>query len=401
MSRRATFPMAGLCALLGGIVMSLANGTLYAWPVFMLPLEAATGWTRMETSATFTLILLFFSLGMCSGGFILTRIGPLRAAALGGGMLSAGLCLAAGTESLWMLYLAYGVVAGYGIGLANVVPTAVCLRWFPKRRGLVCGVLALFFAQGTLLFGTGLAGSLIPEFGVRATMRILGVVVLAFVIPGSVLLRYPPQPQTLESSMTTGQNARQMLTSATYWSIWAWALAVQLGGLMIAGHIVPYAVESGISAEEAALVMGGYALANAVGRLVFGYAFDAAGAVKSLLGTVLTMGTGLLLLAFLPGVFGHAGVLLAVVAIAMAYGGTIPQFSALIVVFFGTRHMNVNIGFSAISLMAAALLGPPLGGALRMATGGYSIAILVAACTAFAGVLPLMYLSKKVEAGRQ
>ena len=102
---------------------------------FRGPVEQAFCWQRPETSLTFTFIITFFSLGMFAGGKLL-RFGPARAVQIGGALLCVGLLWASRIDSVIGLYLSYGVVSGFGIGIVNLVPAAVCLRWYPERKGL-------------------------------------------------------------------------------------------------------------------------------------------------------------------------------------------------------------------------------------------------------------------------
>lgn len=64
-----------LIILLAGLVLCTVCGVLYAWSIFVVPLEQAFGWQRPETSLTFTFMITFFSLGMFAGGKLL-RFGP-------------------------------------------------------------------------------------------------------------------------------------------------------------------------------------------------------------------------------------------------------------------------------------------------------------------------------------
>ena len=48
--------------LLGGLSMNIALGTLYAWSVFVAPLEEKFGWKRAETSMVFTIAVIVFAL---------------------------------------------------------------------------------------------------------------------------------------------------------------------------------------------------------------------------------------------------------------------------------------------------------------------------------------------------
>ena len=48
--------------VVGGVSMNLALGTLYAWSVFVAPLEQRFGWKRAETSMVFTIAVVVFAL---------------------------------------------------------------------------------------------------------------------------------------------------------------------------------------------------------------------------------------------------------------------------------------------------------------------------------------------------
>ncbi len=385
----------GLAAVFAGIGLSLINGMLYSWSVFVLPIEQATGWIRSQTSLVFTFILVFFAFGMMTGGFIMRRFGPRLTAAGGGCLLALGFAGSAFAGSLWQLVLAYGVVAGYGIGVANIVPTAVCLAIYPHKRGLICGIMAFALAFGTLLFGSGLATFLIGRAGVWDTLLIMAALALAAALASSLFLRYPkgrrplPGSDSLAGQGQTSLSTGQMLGTLRFRLIWLWAMGVQTGGLMIIGHVVPYAVERGASPAQAGVAMGVYAVANGVGRLLFGLLFDKKGFYFSMLCDAFCMVSGLGLLLLLPPLLGYAGILLGVVVIALAFGGTIPQFSAYIAQNFGPAHLETNIGMTATAFIVAGFVGPFAGGYLQIHTGSYSMAI-VAAIAISATAIPAM-----------
>lgn len=140
---------------------------------------------------------------------------------------------------------------------------------------------------------------------------------------------------------------------------------------MVAGHIVPYAVEQGVNPQTAVYVMGIYALGNGVGRLAFGFVLDRFHSHVAMPAAALLMAAGLALLPILPRVGGGMGLGAAVLAVSLAFGGVIPQLNALTMRMFGPCHLGQNIGFTATGLMAGGLLGPYLGGLLRVGTGSY------------------------------
>ena len=378
----------GVPPMLAGAVLSLLNGILYSWSVFMLPLEAATGWSRPQTSLVFTFALVFFGVGMMCGGFVIRLIGTRLTAAAGGMMLAAGLVLSSFASESWQIVLSYGVTAGFGIGMANVVPTAVGVSWYPDRRGLVCGVMAFSLAFGTLLLGSGLASALIGSMGIARTLQVMGMFVALVSLCASFFLNMPERrgEACLERSAEKSLTTRQMLCTVRFRVVWLWDLTLQTGGLMIIGHIIPYATENGFSPAQAGFAMGLYAVVNGVGRLVFGGLFDRKGFRFSMAADALCMAAGLLMLAFLPSYAGYAGLLTAVATIALAFGGTIPQFSAYIAQNFGPEHLESNLGMTATVFIIAGFVGPFLGGCLHSLTGDYLPALVLALCMAVPGV---------------
>src|SRR5690242_3064680 len=102
--------------VLGGVLMNLALGSLYAWSVFVPPLEREFGWTRAQTSWVYTIAIVCFATTFVAAGRIQDRRGPRVCALAGGVLVSAGFVLASFTSSLAMLYTFYGVVVGVGNG---------------------------------------------------------------------------------------------------------------------------------------------------------------------------------------------------------------------------------------------------------------------------------------------
>ena len=92
--------------LVCGILTMLMFGTIYAWSIFIPPLEAEFGWTRSQTSLVFSVAMIGLSFGMLS-------IGPLSK------VLSLRTCFVASTSlivaGLLTVVLAAPVASLYGI----------------------------------------------------------------------------------------------------------------------------------------------------------------------------------------------------------------------------------------------------------------------------------------------
>src|SRR5262245_59177557 len=178
--------------VVGGILMNLALGSLYAWSVFVLPLEQEFGWKRAETSWVYTIAIVCFALTFVAAGRIQDVKGPRICALAGGLLVSCGFLLASLTTSLLTLYLFYGVIVGVGNGFGYSTPIPVGSKWFPDKRGLVVGLMVGGYGGGQAIFGTLASGWLIPTLGWRTTFQVLAGLFFVMTMAGTLLLRNPP-----------------------------------------------------------------------------------------------------------------------------------------------------------------------------------------------------------------
>ena len=51
--------------VVGGLSMNMALGTVYAWSVFVAPLEKKFGWKRADTSMVFTIMVCLLYTSRC------------------------------------------------------------------------------------------------------------------------------------------------------------------------------------------------------------------------------------------------------------------------------------------------------------------------------------------------
>jgi len=102
--------------VVGGLLMNIALGTLYAWSVFVAPLEKEFGWKRTETSNVFTIAVVVFALTFIVAGRLQDKFGPFWVSLTGAVLVSLGFFLCTYTTSLTYLYVCFGVIGGLGNG---------------------------------------------------------------------------------------------------------------------------------------------------------------------------------------------------------------------------------------------------------------------------------------------
>src|SRR5512141_1007700 len=86
--------------VIGGLMMNIALGTLYAWSVFVAPLEKEFGWKRAQTSNVFTIAVVVFAIAFIFAGRLQDKLGPFKISMVGCILLTIGFLLSATTTSL-------------------------------------------------------------------------------------------------------------------------------------------------------------------------------------------------------------------------------------------------------------------------------------------------------------
>jgi MFS family permease len=127
-------------------------------------------------------------------GPILERRGPMLACFLGttlfltGNLLTA---LALYLKQIWLVFLGYGVVAGFGIGVCYISPVSSLQKWFPDRRGLAAGLATCGFGAGSIAIAK-VQLPLMHAVGLPLTFVVLGSSYFVIMMLAACVLRTPP-----------------------------------------------------------------------------------------------------------------------------------------------------------------------------------------------------------------
>jgi OFA family oxalate/formate antiporter-like MFS transporter len=372
--------------VIGGILMNLALGSLYAWSVFVAPLEKEFGWTRTDTSRVFTIAIVCFALSFVAAGRLQDLKGPKICAAIGGLLVSAGFVLASWTSSLATLYLFVGVIVGVGNGFGYSTPMPVASKWFPDKRGLVVGLMVGGYGAGSAIFGPLAERWLVPDVGWRTTFQVLGAAFFVMTMIGTALLKNPPagyrppnwNPPAGATAARTEFTTREMLQTPTFYALW---LAYCLGataGLMTISQLSPFARSAGIVAPVAIFTIS--ALGNAGGRIFSGWMSDTLGRLRTLKTMVLLSAVAM------PALFiWREQTLLFFLLLALVYwcyGTQLSVFASTTADFYGTKNLGLNYGVLFTAWGAAGILGPYIAGRVFDGFGDYRYAFFTASALA-------------------
>ncbi|MFZ8167613.1 OFA family MFS transporter [Alteromonas macleodii] len=156
------------------IAIHLCIGSVYAWSVFNTPLtrdlgvvaSSANDWSLSSVVWIFSVAIVCLGLAAAFAGKWLEKVGPrfvgvVAAFLWGGGFIIGSIGIS--THQLWLLYLGYGVLGGFGLGLGYVSPVSTLIRWFPDRRGMATGLAIMGFGGGAMI-GAPLISALLETF---------------------------------------------------------------------------------------------------------------------------------------------------------------------------------------------------------------------------------------------
>ncbi len=362
-----------------GIVLFLFLGMLYAWSLFIAPLEKDFGWTRAQTSLIFTISIIFFCLGGIAGGFITGKKSPGFTTLVSAVFLLCGFVASSKINSLTGIYVTYGVISGFGIGLSYNAVISTVTRWFPDKPGAISGFLLMGFGLGGMLLGST-ANELIKAIGWRETFLLLGIAFGIIVFIGSRFLVLPPSDYVFPKasaklknaeSMTMEINSSFMIKRPTFWIYLVWSILSTAMGLALIGHAAPFANDLKATASLAAFGVGLVSVCNGLGRVSLGAICDRIGLKKTM--TIINT-TYIIAIAILISAAVSKNITLLLVGFmftGLSYGGVPTMNTVFANSFYGKKYFAQNLGLVNTSLIGAAFLGPYVAGTLRTATGSY------------------------------
>jgi MFS family permease len=406
----------------------LCLGTVYSWSLFARPLAAAFQWSNLRVSMVFAVTIFALGWGAVFGGRWQDRVGP-RVVSLTGvvlwglGNLLAGL----GTARFgygWLL-LTYGVLGGFGNGIAYITPVATVTKWFPERRGLAGGVVIMGFGLGAVVFSGILAH--LPSFDVAARnaaldaaeraralkahvafdpartaftaadlSAVLSIFVgagIAFLVLGGLcatLLRDPPAETARRSRPSSADLRRsyspgEVLRTPQFYLLWMMLFINVTSGSLIISNAVPIFSElTGATPAASASIYGALSLFNGVGRFFWGWVSDKSGRNRAYL---LIFGVQALVFCGMGALHSPAGVGVAFAVVLLCFGGgfgTMPSFNAD---YFGTTYLGANYGMILTAWGCAGLVGPLVAGFVKDRTGSFTGALLPVAGSLIAATL--------------
>ncbi|CAH3160523.1 unnamed protein product [Pocillopora meandrina] len=306
------------------------------------------------------------------------RYGIRLVAAAGGFFASLGLFLTSFTNSLYVIYLTYSFLWGFGSSL-NYAPTMLVLgQYFKRYLPLANGIVTAGSGVGTLAMGP-LFHVILSSMGWKKMLRIfsgLGIVMLI------CALLYRPLPAKYKRAQKQPEK-KTKLFDFSVWKMKSFVFWVISMSLLFIGYFVPFihlpnhAKNLGVPGYQSSLLVGYLSVASTVSRVLFGlilnhprvnrfYVLQLCFLMMSVTTTLCPLArdyTGLILYAVGFGAFDGCFVLLIAITTSDIVGaGKLPEA-------LGGLYGVISIPM---------ICGSPLAGLIFQVTGSYQNAFFVA-----------------------
>jgi MFS family permease len=365
------------------VLLMTVLGSLYAWSVFILPLEATLEVTRAEVSLVFSLATLTFTGGMLVTPLLYPRVSPAR--------LALAIAALAGVGHLLAASLVYELVlVGYGglFGLANGAGYSIAVQGVQqaggRRRGRWTGVIVACYALGA----AGCAPifeQLVSTFGLATTFVTAGALLAGVTaVTGALLAR--SGLDKLGGPRSVGSLPPQPLPFVLLW------LAMALGslaGVFALGHAAGLLAAPELGPVWASVAVAMVTLGNALGRVLGGWSGEGAAPQRRV---ALLQAGAAAALAAMAVLGGPVLLLLGLLISGTGYGWMAGAYPTIVARYWGVERMGLVYGRLFTAWGCAAVLGPWIGGFLFDLTGDYGGALGAAAIAALGAAVTMLLL---------
>lgn len=401
--------------LISSCLINLCIGALYTWSVFAGPMAAHLSQIagRELTAADLAIV---FSVGnatgfvtMIGGGFLNQKIGPRWVIFIGGVLFGAGFVICGFAEDVIMLIVGFGLFSGLAMGLAYGCTISNSVKFFPDKAGLVGGIATASYGISSVIIPP-MANEMIGRLGVSKAFITLGVVIIVAVgIFSQFIIKCPvgfapegwtPREKAEGVSVKTvaaDKTWKEMLCMPVFYVMLIMLFFGAVFGMMAISQASNIAQSMiGMTPAAAALVVSVLALFNTFGRILAGMVSDRIGCINTLSG-VFVIAIGAMGMLYVSGNGGNVVLFyIGICLIGVCFGafmGVYPSFTAG---EFGAKNSSVNYGIMFIGFNAAGLIGPMIMSRIRLQTGSYRSAFLLAAVFAVIGLV-LSFVYRRLE----
>lgn len=359
-------------AIAAATALNAPLGSLYAFSVFLQPLEALLGLSRADLALVFALAAAGFGGGMILAPAVYGAASTPLVVVACAVATTVGIALAATAGGLAQLAVGYGVLFGVGGGAAYILVQQMVNLAVTGRHGLVNGYVVSLYPAGAMI-AAPVFGWAIRSFGVRATLGgFAAVLALSGLLAAWLAARSGVTLAAAAGVVALGAEERRR---PVFWRLWLVFFLAASAGLMVlsqaAGIITAYGGAAPLAVYGTTFITATIAAA----RLGGGWMVDSLAIPTVAAGAHAVALAGNVALTLWPG---PEVSVLALALVGLGYGLISGVTAAAVAVYWRRALYGRMAGRIYMAWCAAAIVLPVIAGRLFDLTQGYGAAVLIA-----------------------
>lgn len=189
------------------MVNMIADGVTFSFGVIFIEFEKYFDEGKSKTAWIGS---LFMAVPLLSGpiaSFLTDRYGCQKVTIIGSIVASAGFVMSAFADSLFTLFITFGLISGFGLSLCYVAAVVIVAYYFDKRRSLATGLSVCGSGIGTFIFAP-LNHELLSYYGWRGCTLILAGLFLNLCVFGMLMRDLPWTKEKAQNEWKKKKDAR-------------------------------------------------------------------------------------------------------------------------------------------------------------------------------------------------
>ena len=391
----------GWWMVLAAAGIQLLSGLLlmHSFGAYAVEMQREFGWSKTLIAGAFAMTRVESGLLGPLQGWLVDRFGPQLILRIGLVLFAAGFVLFAATESIFVFYLSWALIAvGSSLGGFATLTVAI-VNWFSRHRAKAVAVSQLGFSLGGLCVPVVILG--LEHLGWRWTAALSAVAVLLIGLPLVQLVHHRPDARGEVADGTTEPHPaaarrrtpkdrdltpREAMRTPAFWLISGGHALALLTVSATMAHLVAH-LTGGLrfTLLEAGFIVTLLTACQMSGQLVGGWLGDRYDKRLVCVGCMLAHGAGFACLAY-----ATSEALVVAFALLHGFGWGVrgPLMVALRADYFGAASFGTIMGFSSLVAMFGMAFGSVFAGAMADYYGDFVMGFaLLGAGSALGAVL--------------
>lgn len=358
-----------------------AGCLIYAFSLFVKPLQTQFGWERGTIAIAFT--LQFLCLGLISPfiGKAVDKYGTRSVITSGATIVALAFLTLPFIKSVFQFYMV-NILIGLSAAALGPVPCSCAVSSvFTEKRGLAIGLMSTGIGVGGFIFSPLLGGLLIPKFGWQAGYIGIAAAHLIMVPMAMAVFRKQPNlnapglPIDSGDTATTSERNELFSTPFVLTSTAFFLLLFSLVGTLQSQ--VPHLQDIGFPVLTASTALGALGLVSAGAKFFFGWVCDKIHPKIAFVIAALFLTAGITLLSIIKPSSPTAMLWCYAVIFGIGIGSWLPIMSMMVSRTFGMASYGLIFGGVCLVESIGQALGPLAAGFLYDLSSSYHSAFLL------------------------